>query len=64
MAPDSAAHHFWRVWAAPVGLAVVTVFGLLSALLGDVWIWKGLAWVSLLIPVVTAGWFARRKRRT
>jgi hypothetical protein len=46
-----------------MGLAALILFGLLSALLGDRGIWKGLSWICLLIPILTAGWFAWRKRR-
>ncbi|MGC1547797.1 MAG: hypothetical protein WA777_04650 [Rhodanobacter sp.] len=53
-----AAHGFWWIWAAPTALAVLSVFGLLSALLGEHMVWKALAWVALGIPVVTSSWFA------
>jgi len=42
---------FKKVWKAPVLLAGVTLFGLLSALLGTgIWYW--LAWVAMLVPLL------------
>jgi hypothetical protein len=64
MKPDSREHRAWRVWPAPIALAVVIMAGLLSALLGDLLAWKTVGWVCLFIPVVTAGWFALRRRRS
>jgi hypothetical protein len=57
---DSKNHHRWRIWSMPVVLAIVIMVGLLSALLGDPLIWKVVGWVCLIIPVVTASWFALR----
>ncbi|HTQ36401.1 MAG TPA: hypothetical protein VMH77_05135 [Steroidobacteraceae bacterium] len=44
---------FLHVWAVPLGLAAMTVFGLLAALLGTGW-WHGTAWLALSMPVVVA----------
>lgn len=38
-------------WRWPVGLALLTLFGLLSALLGDGGIWWCLSWVALGAPL-------------
>jgi hypothetical protein len=59
VAPD----HFQRVWAIPTVLAVITVLGLLSALLGEHWVWKACAWTLLTVPVATSCWFWWRPRR-
>ena len=43
---------FRRQWSWPIALAVLTVFGLLSALLGEGGIWWGLSWAALAIPLL------------
>ncbi len=43
---------FRRQWSWPIGLAELTIFGLLSALLGEGGIWRGLAWAALAIPLL------------
>lgn len=47
---------FWQIWLAPLLLAVLTVFGLLSALLG-VGVWHWLAWSALALPLVVVTWY-------
>ena len=43
---------FWFVWRAPIVLAVLTIFGLLAALLGT-GVWHWLSWLALAtVPVV------------
>jgi hypothetical protein len=46
---------FRKVYGPGIVLAVITLFGLLSALLGD-GIWDGLSWVALTIPLVVIAW--------
>ena len=42
---------FWHVWSIPIGLGILSTYGLLSALVGDdVWDW--LSWITLAIPLV------------
>ncbi|MFT3815564.1 MAG: hypothetical protein QM740_19705 [Acidovorax sp.] len=41
---------FTRVWVAPLLLAVLTLFGLLAALLGT-GTWHVLSWLALLVPI-------------
>ncbi len=41
-----------RIWRWPFVLAVLIVFGLLSALLGQGGIWWGLSWVALSVPLL------------
>jgi hypothetical protein len=45
-------HTFSRIWRWPVVLAGLTLFGLLSALLGRSSLWWGLSWIALAIPLV------------
>ena len=51
-----------RIWAAPFFIAIVSIAGLMSALLGEAMAWKAIAWAFLTIPVLTALWFAGIKR--
>jgi hypothetical protein len=50
---------FWRVFGMPVTLGVITIVGLVSALLadgaGDV-----LSWLSLGLPVAVTLWYSLR----
>ena len=39
-----------RVWVAPSSMGLITVMGLICALLGD-GVWDMLSWVALAIPV-------------
>ena len=49
------------VFAVPALLALVTVIGLVSALLGD-GIWDLASWVLLAIPVAFTIWFMKLRR--
>jgi len=49
-----------RIFAVPALLAVVTVFGLLSALFGD-GAWDALSWAALGAPLAVALCFAMRR---
>ena len=40
-----------QIWRWPAALAVLMVFGLLSALLGQGGIWWVLSWVALAVPL-------------
>ena len=52
------------VWPWPMALGLLTVFGLLSALLGQHGVWLMLSWISLSIPlVVMFACFVRARRR-
>lgn len=50
------------VWRMPVMLAVSSIFGLISALLGDGF-WDVLSWVSLGWPVAIMIWFGVMRPR-
>ncbi|CAM2898340.1 hypothetical protein CFR75_11020 [Komagataeibacter xylinus] len=40
------------IWLWPIVLGLLTVFGLLSALLGQHGIWLALSWTALSIPLI------------
>lgn len=40
----------WEIWRIPLALAVLTMFGLLMALLGAN-SWRWVAWLALLVPI-------------
>jgi len=40
-----------RIWRWPALLAMLIIFGLLSALLGQGGIWWALSWIALAIPL-------------
>lgn len=55
-------HHFFHTWGIPLLLAVLTIFGLLAALMGT-GIWHLLAWGAMATPLlVIAKYTARMKR--
>lgn len=41
-----------RIWRWPALLAILTVFGLICALLGQGGLWWALSWIALAIPLV------------
>ena len=43
---------FWRQWLRPIVLSVVTVFGLLAALIGETGVWWALSWLMLAAPLL------------
>jgi hypothetical protein len=47
---------FFKVWGMPVLIAALSIFGLLSALLGDN-IWDVLSWMSLGVPLLVISRF-------
>ena len=51
---------FGPVWSAPILLGMLTVVGLLSALLGD-GVWDDLSAVTLGIVVLVGAWCGLRK---
>ena len=50
------AARFSRQWGWPVALAVLTMFGLLSALIGEGGIWWALSWIALTVPILVIAW--------
>lgn len=52
--------NYLRIWKYPALLATLTLFGLISALVGS-GVWHYLAWISLIIPVGVAVYFCFAK---
>lgn len=50
------AYDFWHVWTIPLLLGVVSLWGLLSALVGD-GLLDFFSWVTLSIPLLAIGRF-------
>ena len=48
------------IWTIPASLAVVTLFGLLAALVGEGGIWWPLSWALLAVPCVCSGVYLMR----
>jgi hypothetical protein len=57
-------HHktLWQIFAAPILIGVLSVVGLVAALVGDDW-WDGVSWLTLAIPVLLYFFFVLRRRR-
>lgn len=51
---------FWGQWGWPLGLALLTLLGLISALLGEGGIWWTLSWSALGLPLLVALWHILR----
>lgn len=45
-----------QLWGAPIALGLVSVVGLLSALIGDGW-WDAVSWACLGLIVGVCFWF-------
>ena len=55
------ARTLWQIFMWPTVLGVMTIVGLVSALVAD-GVWDALSWLMLAIPVglgVSRGWFYR-----
>ena len=50
-------------WRWPIGLALLTLFGLLSALIGEGGIWWWLSWAALAMPLLVTAYHLRRAVR-
>ena len=50
-----------RIWGWPMTFAALSIFGLLSALLGQGGLWWGLSWITLAAPLVAVVWFVMRR---
>jgi hypothetical protein len=45
----------WQLWGWPAGLAVLSIVGLVAALVDDGF-WDALSWIALGIPAVLCVW--------
>jgi len=50
------------VFGAPLLIAIASIVGLISALLGDGYL-DSISWAALTVPVVVIVWALRRRRR-
>ncbi|MYM67351.1 hypothetical protein GTP45_10960 [Pseudoduganella sp. FT55W] len=50
-----------RMWGAPIALAILTLIGLISALVGD-GVWDHVSAVALGVPVLLCLWFGLPRR--
>ena len=55
MNPASEAHSAWRIFRAPLAIAVATAVGLLAALVGDGAL-DVLSWLTLALPPAAVAW--------
>jgi hypothetical protein len=46
-----------RIWRWPIGLAILILSGLLSALLGQTTAWQTAAWTALTIPLLVIAFY-------
>lgn len=50
--------HFWFVWSVPIALGILSVFGLLAALLGTgLWHWASWTALTILLVVIVKYWW-------
>lgn len=64
MSTETLSNRSVRIWRWPAVLAVLTAFGLMSALLGQGGIWWALSWAALATPVVVALVCIQRRQRS
>ncbi|MDN3276277.1 hypothetical protein QWJ07_18580 [Frankia sp. RB7] len=55
-------HSMARIWLWPSLFAILSVFGLFSALLGQTGLWLPLSWIALSAPLVAAAICIARSR--
>lgn len=49
-----------QIFAIPMLLGVLSIVGLVSALVGD-GVWDGVSWVTLAIPILLCGYFLLKR---
>lgn len=62
LAPAPRRRSLWRVFAAPLAIAVASLVGLVAALTGD-GVRDGISWITLAVPVAVTAWALRARRR-
>lgn len=50
---------YWQVWRIPILLGLLSLLGLLLALVGNQ-LWDAVSWLLLGIPLLVIGWFSGR----
>ena len=58
-AADNVPRNAWRIFRWPIAIGVVTIVGLIAALVGDGW-HDVVSWLALAVPVVVAAWGWRK----
>ncbi|BBK43507.1 hypothetical protein STVA_35270 [Allostella vacuolata] len=61
MSRPAAAQSLRRIFAAPAAIALLSIVGLVAALLGD-GVYDILSWIGLLVPVLAIAWALRFRR--
>ncbi|MES2414889.1 MAG: hypothetical protein V4614_13875 [Pseudomonadota bacterium] len=51
----------WSLWGWPVAIGILSIIGLISALVGD-GLWDWVSWVTLGLPVAACCWYGLRKQ--
>jgi len=51
-----------QIFAAPIVVGVLSIVGLLAALIGDGW-WDVVSWLTLTVPVLLYVYFLMRRKR-
>ena len=51
-----------QIFAAPILIGVLSIVGLLAALIGDGW-WDVVSWLTLTVPVLLYAYFLMRRKR-
>jgi hypothetical protein len=49
-----------KTWRAPIALALLTLVGLISGLVGD-GLWDAVSWIGLGVPILACAWFGLRR---
>lgn len=60
-APSKPRSRLGAIFLAPAVLALVSLAGLVSALVGDE-LWDIASWLALAVPIAVAGWYVLRRR--
>lgn len=58
--PSSRRQTTRQIFAVPLVLAILSIIGLVSALVGD-GMWDGLSWIALAIPIALCGYFLLKR---
>jgi hypothetical protein len=54
------ARQFRHVWRWPIGLGILILAGLFSALLGQTTAWQAVAWIALAIPLLVIAFYVAK----